>query len=140
RAVAARARARDDQAPPRARETDAAVDPRRPPDGAGEPRLCRPRTGVTGESRALATNPDPHARRERVPQPLRLAEHLPLSLRAPLRHLCGRPRVPGLLPPGGIRYRHVRRQLQLARTDLVPDECPDPAGAAPVLPVLRRWI
>ena len=44
----------------------------------------------------------------------------------------------GPLPAGRVRHRHVRRQLQLARPGLVPDEPRDPARAAPAAPLLRR--
>ena len=39
---------------------------------------------------------------------------------------------------GGVRHRHVRRQLQLARPGVVPDEPRDPARADPASPLLRR--
>ena len=42
------------------------------------------------------------------------------------------------LRAGGVDDRDVRRQLQLARADLVPGELPDRQRAAPVLALLRR--
>ena len=50
------------------------------------------------------------------------------------------PGVPGLLPAGGVRQRHVRRQLQLAGADLDAGERADHPGAAPVLSLLRRRV
>ena len=50
----------------------------------------------------------------------------------------GGPGVPGLLSAGGVRQRHVRRQLQLARTDLDARQCDDHPRPAPVLRVLWR--
>ena len=55
------------------------------------------------------------ARRERVPQPVRHPLAVALPRRPPLRHPRRRPGVPRLLPAGGVRHRHVRRQLELAR-------------------------
>ena len=40
--------------------------------------------------------------------------------------------------PGRVRHRHVRRQLELARAGLVPDEPRHPARAAAAAPLLRR--
>ena len=42
------------------------------------------------------------------------------------------------LPPGRVRHRHVRRQLQLARPGLVPDEPGDHARPVSAAPLLRR--
>ena len=42
------------------------------------------------------------------------------------------------LPAGRVGHRDVRRQLQLARPGLVPDEPRDPARAAAAAPLLRR--
>ena len=42
------------------------------------------------------------------------------------------------LPAGRVGHRHVRRQLQLARPGVVPDEPRDPARAAAAAPLLRR--
>ena len=41
-----------------------------------------------------------------------------------------RPGVPGGLPAGGIEHRHVRRQLQLARTGLDAGERHDHPGSS----------
>jgi hypothetical protein len=64
-------------------------------------------------------------RREGVSEPLRHPVPLPL------------PGIPGVVPAGGVRYRHVRRELQLARADLdARQRAADPRPAA-VLRVLR---
>ena len=60
--------------------------------------------------------------------------------RAPLRLPRTGPGVPGRLSAGRVGHRHVRRQLQLARPDLVPRERADHPGAAAVLPLLRRQL
>ena len=44
------------------------------------------------------------------------------------------------LPAGGVRLRPVRRQLELARADLVPGELPDHRVAAEVPSLLRRRL
>ena len=44
------------------------------------------------------------------------------------------------LPAGRVRHRPVRRQLQLARADLVPGQLPDHRVAAEVPPLLRRRL
>ena len=44
------------------------------------------------------------------------------------------------LSAGGVRQRAVRRQLELARPGLVPDEPRDHAGAVPPAPLLRRRL
>ena len=80
------------------------------------------------------------ARRERVPQPLRHPLALALPRRAPLCVPRRRPGIPGVLPAGGIRYRHVRRQFELARPDLDAGQRPDHPGPAAVLPLLRRRL
>ena len=61
-------------------------------------------------------------------------------LDAPVRVRLGRPALRGPLPAGGVGHRHVRRQLELARAGLVPDEPRDPARAAPAAPLLRRRV
>ena len=48
--------------------------------------------------------------------------------------------VPGLLSAGRIGQRDVRRELQLARPGVVPDERPPDSRAVPVLCLLRRLL
>ena len=48
--------------------------------------------------------------------------------------------VPGLLSAGRVRQRDVRRELQLARPRVVPDEHPPDSRAARVLCLLRRCL
>ena len=52
----------------------------------------------------------------------------------------GRQGIPGLLSAGRIGQRHVRRQLQLARSGVVPDERPAHSRALPVPCLLRRRL
>ena len=59
-------------------------------------------------------------------------------LEHPYRVRLGRPGVRRPLPAGRVRHRHVRRQLELARPGLVPDEPGHPARAGPAAPLLRR--
>ncbi len=59
-------------------------------------------------------------------------------LEQPCRVRLGRPALRGSLPARGVRHRHVRRQLELARAGVVPDEPGDPARALPAAPLLRR--
>ncbi len=61
-----------------------------------------------------------------------------LSRGASLCLQCGRARLQCVLPARGVRYRHVRRQLQLARADLDARERPDYSSIAPILPLLRQ--
>ncbi len=55
-----------------------------------------------------------------------------------VRVRVGRPALRRALPPGRVGHRHVRRQLQLARTGLVPHEPRHPPRAAAALRLLRR--
>ena len=81
--------------------------------------------------RPAAPDPDAHARRERIPEPLRHPGAVALPRRASLRLQRGRPGIPGELSAGGIGHRHVRRQLQLARPDLdAGQRAADPRAAA----------
>ena len=104
--------------------------PGREPGGAAHRRDCR--------RAAAETDPRDHARRERVPRPARNPRDLPPPPRAAGGVRLGRPGVPGQLPPGRVGHRHVRRQLELARPGLVPDEPRDPARAGSIAPLLRR--
>ena len=78
------------------------------------------------------------ARRAGVPQPLRHSRPVPLSRRASLYFPCGGPGIPGVVPAGRVRHRHVRRQLQLARADLDARQRPDHPGPVAVLRLLRQ--
>ena len=49
---------------------------------------------------------------------------------------CSRQASAWWLSAGGIRHRHVRRQLQLARTGLDAGECHDYSGAPEFLSLL----
>jgi hypothetical protein len=61
-----------------------------------------------------------------------------LPRRASVRIPRGGPAIPGLVPAGRIRYRHVRRQLELAGADLDARERSDHPRLAAVSHVLRR--
>ncbi len=58
-----------------------------------------------------APDPHPHARRERVPEPVRPSVAVALPCRAPVCFFSAGPGIPSELLAGGIRQRHVRRQL-----------------------------
>ena len=58
----------------------------------------------------------------------------------PCRFDWGGAALRGPLPARRVRHRHVRRQLELARAGLVPDEPRDPARAAAAAPLLRRRL
>ena len=73
------------------------------------------------------------ARRERVPQPVRHPLAVALPRRSSLCHPGRRPGIPRRLSAGGVRHRHVRRQLELARPDLDAGQRPDHPGPAAVL-------
>ena len=90
--------------------------------------------------RPVAPDSVAHARRERVPQPLRHTRALPFPRRPSLYRQCGRPGIPRELPAGRIRHGHVRRQFQLAGSDL--DAGKRRAHPRPVvlLPLLRRRL
>ena len=70
------------------------------------------------------------------PHGIRAISRRHLDAAVPVR--LGRPALRGPLPAGGVGHRHVRRQLELARPGLVPDEPGDPPRAAPAAPLLRR--
>jgi hypothetical protein len=96
------------------------------------------RLAVAGQRGPAAPHPRRHARRAGVPRPARDPRDLAPPPRAPLRLRMGRPGVRRALPAGRVRQRHVRRQLQLARPGLVPDEPRDHPRAAAAAPLLRR--
>ena len=56
----------------------------------------------------------------------------------PTPSTCTAQRVPGAVRAGRVDHRDVRRELQLARPGLVPDQPAADPGPAPALPVLRR--
>ena len=93
-----------------------------------------------GEREPSAPDPDPDARRERVPQPLRDPLAVPLSRRSSLCLHGGGSGIPRGLSAGGVGHRHVRRQLQLARADLDAGERADHPRPDALLFVLRRQL
>ena len=109
----------------------------RPP---ARPEPERPAPARARRRDAAAADPDRDARRGGVPRPARHPRDLALPPRPPVRVRLGRPALRGPLPAGGVGLRHVRRQLELARAGLVPDEPRDPARAVPPAPLLRRGL
>ena len=111
------------------------------PAAAGPRRRHEPRGTAdhgAGGRGSSAADPDRDARRGRVPRAARDPGDLAPPPRAAGRVRLGRPGVRGPLPAGRVRHRHVRRQLQLARSGVVSDEPGDPARAGPASPLLRR--
>ena len=102
---------------------------------------CRgPPAGVDSGRSQAPPRAGEDARRERVSQPLRHPLAVALPRRPSLCHPCRRPGIPGVVPAGRVRYRHVRRQLELARAHLDARQRPDHPGLAPVLLLLRRRL
>lgn len=91
-----------------------------------------------------APHPGPHARRGGVPRPARHPFPVPPPRRPPIPLRRERPDVRRRLSARGVRLRHVRRQLQLARPGVVPDKPPpDPRPAEPARlprPGLHRGV
>ena len=80
------------------------------------------------------------ARRGRVPEPVRHPVAVAVPRRASVRVRGRRPGVPGRVSAGRVRQRHVRGQLELARTDLDAGQRADHPGAAAVPQLLRRRV
>ena len=108
--------------------------PRRAP----RPERGRSSTALARRRGPAAADPRRDARRGGVPRSARHPRDLASPPRASVRVRLGRPGVSSRLPAGRVGHRHVRRQLQLARAGLVPDEPRDPARPDPAPPVLRR--
>ena len=126
---------------PGIREADAMV-PRQPP-RPGRPyllRRARQRPAPAGAAVPGAARPDTpvHARRARVPLPVRHPIAVGCAPRAPLRAPARRPGAQGRVQHRGVDHRAVRRQLQLARTALAADELSADRGAGALPPLLRR--
>ena len=111
-----------------------------PPHGPGTLWGSGARNPGPGQPGAAPPDPYEDARRERVPEPLRHPLALQVPRAAPVRLQRRRPGVPGGLSAGRVEHRHVRRQLQLAGTDLDAGERAHHPGAAELLPVLRRQL
>ena len=101
-------------------------------------RRARPAAAVPGQRGQAAPHPGPDARRGPLPRPARHPVDLALAPRRPLRVRRGRRRSRGAVRAGRVDQRDVRRQLQLARAGVVPDQPAAHPGAAAALPVLRR--
>ena len=97
------------------------------PAAAGDP--------VARAPRARAPIP---AGRERVPLAARHPVGLAGASRAPVRDRRARRDPSGRLRAGRGHQRPVRRQLELARAGVVPDQLPGPRGAGALPPLLRR--
>ena len=100
--------------------------------------VARPAARFHPERDPAAAGAGEDARRARVLEPLRHPLALALPCRPPLSDPGRRPGIPRRLSAGGVGYGDVRRQLELARTDLDAGQCPDYPGPAPVLPLLRQ--
>ena len=104
------------------------------PGAGGQPPARRSSTSRVCE-RILATMLD----EDGVPRRARDPRDLAPPPRRPVRVRLGRARQYSVrYLPGRVGQRHVRRQLQLARPGVVPDEPGHPARAAPAAPLLRR--
>src|SRR5713101_5046857 len=75
-----------------------------------------------------------------VPLATRRAGAQPLPPRPPLHAGVGRDVAHGEIRPCGIVFGALRRELQLARADLVPLELPHHRISAQVPPLLRRRL
>ena len=76
----------------------------------------------SGAGGSAAPRPGPDVRPERVPERLRHPVDQPALPRPPLRIAGSGPGPDRQVRAGRVEHRHVRRQLQLARSDLVADE------------------
>ena len=101
-------------------------------------RLCGPAARGDFGRNPAAPGAGDDARRTGVPQPLWHSLPVPVSRRASLYFPCGGPGIPGIVPAGRVRHRHVRRQLQLARTDLDTRQRLDHPRPVAVLRLLRQ--
>ena len=102
----------------------------RPPAAVAQPG----RGGPAGEALREAL------RRERVLVPARPAGAVGLPPRASVRARCRGHPGEHRLRARRVHYRHVRRELQLARPALVPAQLPGDRGPGALLPVLRRRV
>ena len=100
----------------------------------------RPADARARDDVAAAPDPEGDARRGRVPRAARDPGDLAPPPRRAVRVRLGRSALRGPLSAGGVRQRDVRRQLELARPGLVPDEPRDHARAVPPAPLLRRRL
>ena len=125
---------------PRAPAADAAVAALHPSHRPGP--LWRGRAGDLrpADPGAVAPGAREDARRGGVSQPLRHPLALQISRTTSLRVPRGGTGIPRRVFAGGVGQRHVRRQLQLARADLVSGERPHHPSAAGVLSLLRRRV
>ena len=115
--------------------------PRRPPPPRhqpGGPGRHGAATALAGERRAAAAGAPLHARRGRVPLAPRHPRAVPVSRGAALRAPRQRDGAPGGLRAGRVLDAALRRQLELARADLVPDELPHHRVAAALRSLLPR--
>ena len=81
------------------------------------------------ESRAARARAALHARRRRVPVAARHSLAIARAPAAPVRAVARRPELRGPLHARRVRQRHLRRELELARAGVVPDELSDRRGA-----------
>src|SRR6185503_14650363 len=102
-------------------------------------RRCE-RTAPAGDpvARAPGARARIHARRARIPLALRPALALARLRGQAVRARHRRTALRGRLRAWRLDDVAVRRQLELARTGLVPGQLPDPGGARALPPLLRR--
>src|SRR5512139_2910976 len=104
-------------------------------DGAG---ARRSPPAVAAASASHAAVAAAHARRGRIPVPLRRALAFPRPPRPPLSDFARRPPGERQLPARRIGVRPVRRQFQLARPRVVPGQLPAGQRPVPLRRLLRR--
>ena len=139
------ARTRDDGASARLHDPPAVVhgQPARGPRGRPAHRVARARWLANAlDRRRAAAAPDPRAdaRPGRVPVAARAARALAPPRRPPLAHRRRWHDGHARLRARRVDQRIVRRQLQLAWTDLVPDQLPARRGPAHLPPLPRRRL
>ena len=113
---------------------------RYPSDWSGAHEFRRPDHCGSRRCRPVAADPLTHAGRTGIPEPLRHPLGIAVARAASIRRARGREGVRGLLSAGRVGQRDVRRELQLARPRVVPDERPPHSRAVPVLCLLRRLL
>ena len=114
----------------------------------GDAGVALARAGHGRAAAAVAAARPPHedaaaadARRDRVPLRLRRARALAAPRAThPYVFALRRPALDGRVRAGRVDVGPVRRQLELARADLVPGELPDHRVAAEVPSLLRRRL
>ena len=92
------------------------------------------------DARTTGARPALHAGRKRISLAVRPALGLARPPRSSLRLPRRQRRTPRRLRSGRRNELSLRRQLELARADLVPDQLPDRRSAGALSPFLRRFV